>query len=58
MTDEPFPATITASRLITGMSRNARAKWLFVVAVAGRRRFDLRSLISTTSKCEHPGTGA
>jgi len=33
MTDEPFPATITASRLLTGMSRNASAKWLFVAAV-------------------------
>ena len=34
MTDEPFLATITTSRLITSMSRNARAKWLFVAAVA------------------------
>jgi hypothetical protein len=33
MTDEPFTATITASRLITGMSRNSRAKWLFVAAI-------------------------
>src|ERR1051325_2916538 len=33
MTDEPFPATITASRLVTGMSRNSRAKWLFVAAI-------------------------
>ena len=33
MADQPFPAAIVMPRIATGMSPNARAKWLFVAAI-------------------------